>query len=147
MLQAYLPQDLHRYLIPLIERDDLLDASILEVAEEELMTSPNTAEEAGQLGEEPGPQEEQATALHTPDQPEEALEPKGAVSLGVMAMVQRQLPLTPTAFSELLATESGPPPLEDADSSVGVPQGAQLDLISLGSMQMVITQNTLMGEL
>ena len=50
-------------------------------------------------------------------------------------------------FSEPLATGSGPPPLKDADSVVGVSQGTQLDLSSLGSMQMVIIQNTLMGEL
>ena len=38
-------------------------------------------------------------------------------------------------------------PLEDADSLDGIPQGAQLDLTSLGSMQMIMTQNTLRGEL
>ena len=37
---------LQRCLEPLIERDDLLDASMLEVAEEESVTSPNPAEEA-----------------------------------------------------------------------------------------------------
>ena len=46
-----------------------------------------------------------------------------------------------------MATESGPPPLKDVDPPVGVPWEAWLDLTSLGSMQMVITQNTLMGEL
>ena len=53
--------------MPLIERDDLLDASMLEVTEEVQMTSPNPAEEAVQLGEFPGPQEEWETALHTPN--------------------------------------------------------------------------------
>ena len=60
-------QDLHRCLMPFIERGDLLDASMLEVVEEEPVTSPNPAEEAGLPDEEPEPQEEQATALHTPN--------------------------------------------------------------------------------
>ena len=37
--------------------------------------------------------------------------------------------------------------LKDVGSLVGVPFGAQLDLTYLGSMQIVMTQNTLMGEL
>ena len=123
-------------------RGDLLDASKLEVVEEEQVP----AEVARLPGEEPEPQGEWTTPLHIPDQPEEALEPERAVRLGVMAHAWRCLPLTPPGLSELLAIESGPPPLEDADLLVGVPQGAWLDLTSLGSMQMIFTQNTLMGE-
>ena len=52
-----------------------------------------------------------------------ALDPEGAVSSGVMAIMQRQLPPTPPGFSELLATKSGPPPLKDADSLAGAPWG------------------------
>ena len=88
-----------------------------------------------------------ATVLHTPDWCEEASEPERDIILGVMAIAWRQLPLTPQGISALLAFESGPPPLKDIDSPVSVPQGAQLDLISLGSMQIVVTQNTLKGEL
>ena len=43
-------QGLHRCLEPLIERDDLLDASMLEVVEEEPVTSPTPMEEAVLLG-------------------------------------------------------------------------------------------------
>ena len=64
-----------------------------------------------------------------------------------MVEMWRWLPLTPPGFAETLAIESGPPPLEDADLPVGITQEAQMDLISLGSMQMIITQNTLKGEL
>ena len=64
-----------------------------------------------------------------------------------MAIVWRQLLQTPPGFLEILATELGLPLLKDVDSPVGVPQRAQLDLTSLGSTQMVITQNTLKGEL
>ena len=48
---------------------------------------------------------------------------------------------------EPLAVKSWPPPLEDAGSPLHIPQGAWLDLSSLGSIQVVITQNTLRGEL
>ena len=136
-------QDLHRCLTLLIERDDLFDASMLEVAEEEPATFLNPAEGAGLLGEKPEPQEEWATALHNPDHPEEASNPEGAIRLGVMAITQRWLPLTPPGFSEPLAIKSGPPPLEDADSPVGVSWG----LSSLGSMRIVIIHDTLTGKL
>ena len=92
---------------------------------------------------EPGSQEEQATALHTCDWPEEASELKGAVSLGLMVITQRWLPPTPPVFLELLATKSGSPPLKDLDSLVGLPYRAWLYLTSLGSVQMVITQRHL----
>ena len=59
-------QDLCRCLVPLIEKDDLIDTSMLEVAEEEPMTSSNTEQEAEQWGAEPELQEELATTLHTP---------------------------------------------------------------------------------
>ena len=104
--------------------DDLLSAFILEVEEEEEpMSSPNPAEEAGSLGEEPKPQEECPTTINAPNHPEEALEPGGASSLGVMTMLWSQLPPAPLGFMEPLAVKSGPPPLEDADSLIGVPQG------------------------
>ena len=34
-----------------------------------------------------------------------------------------QIPWTPPGCAEPLATESGPPPLEDVDALVGIPQG------------------------
>ena len=100
------------------------------------MTSPNPAEEDGQLREELGPWEEWAI---TP----QASKPEGAFSSGVMTIMWKQLPPTHPGFLEPLATKSGPPSLKDMGSSVGVLKGAWLDLISLGSMQMVITKNTL----
>ena len=63
-----------------------------------------------------------------------------------MTIEQRWPPLAPPGFVELLVGESGPPPLEDAGSPLGIPCGAQLDLSSLGSMKVVITQNTLIRE-
>ena len=70
----------------------------------------------------------------------------GAVSLGVIVDMWKQLPLTPPGFAELLAIELGPPPLEDVDSLVGVPHGAWLDLTSLEFLWMTSTQNTSMGS-
>ena len=51
-------QDLSRFLTPIIEKDDLIDVSMLEIAEEELITSLKSAQEARQLGKEPEPWEE-----------------------------------------------------------------------------------------
>ena len=76
-----------RCLAPLIEKDYLFDASIFEVVEEKLMISSNPAQEVGQAGKKTGPYKEWATALHTPNQPEEALELVTADGLGVMAIV------------------------------------------------------------
>ena len=59
-------QDLCRCLEPLMERDDLFDASMLEVVGEESVTSLTPMEEAVLLGEDPKPQEDQATAPHSP---------------------------------------------------------------------------------
>ena len=108
---------------PLIERDDLLDASMLEVAEEEPVTSPNPAGEGRLVGEESEPKEEWTTASHIHDQPEEASESEGVISSGVMADAGRQLSLSLPGFAEPLAIKSGPPPFKDADSLVGIPWG------------------------
>ena len=95
---------------------------MLKVAEqEEATTSPSPAEETRSLVEEPELWEEWPTVAQAPDYLEEALEPKGASSLGVMTIAQRQLLLAPPGFRELLAAKSGPPPLEDADSPLGIP--------------------------
>ena len=59
-------QDLHRCLMPLIEKDYLIDTSMLEVVEAEPMTSLNPVQEARQWGAEPGPPEEQATTHISP---------------------------------------------------------------------------------
>ena len=48
-----------------MERDDMWDAS-MEVAGEEPVASLTPTEEVVLLGEDPEPQEDQATALHTP---------------------------------------------------------------------------------
>ena len=113
----------------------------------ETLTSSSPAEEAGSWGEKPEPREVWPTTVHAPSCPEEALEPKKASSLGVMAIAWRQLPPAPPGFTELLFVKSEPSPLEDAGSPLGIPWRAWLDLSSMGSMQVVITQNTLMGQL
>ena len=110
-------QDLCRCLVPLIKSNGLLSASMLEVAEEkEPTTSPSPAEQARFLVEESEPQKEQPTTIHVPNHHEEASEAKGVSSFGLMAIVQRQLPLTPPGFTEPMAVELEPPPLEDTDS-------------------------------
>ena len=57
------------------------------------------------------------------------------------------LPPTPPGFTEPLAIRPVPHHLEDADTPMGVLRGAQLDLNSLRSMQVIITWNDMIGEL
>ena len=124
---------------------------MLEVAGEELVNSLTHAEEAMLLGEDPELQEGQATAPHTPIILEEASESEDAFSLGVMAAdpqnTWRQIPPPPPGFAQLLVIGSGPPPLKDANMPMGIPQGAQLNLASLSSMQINILLNNMTGEL
>ena len=144
-------QDLCQCLESLMERDNLLEASMLEVVREEPEASPTPTEEAVLLGEDPEPLEEWAIALHAPDKPEEASEPDDTVGLGVIVAAPQNmwtwvLP-PPPGFARLLAVRSAPPSLKDADTPLGIPRGAWLDLTSLGSTQIVIVRNSLAGEL
>ena len=143
--------DLCRCLEPLMERDNMLDASMLEVTGEEPVVSPTHTEEAVLLGEDPEPKEDQATTLHIPIQPEEASEPEDTISPGVMAAdpqnVWRQILLSTPGFAKVLTIRSRLPPLEDADMPMRIPIGAWLDLTFLSSMQITILQNNITGEL
>ena len=111
------------------------------------MTFPSPAEEAGSPVEELVPQKEWPTTVQAPNHFEKVSEPKKASSLGVMAIAQRWLPPAPPEFREPWDAKSELSPLENAGSLLGIPWGTWLDLSSLGSMQVVITQNTLMEEL
>ena len=113
-----------------MKRDDMLDASMLEVAAEEPVASMTLIEEAVLLEENPDPQEDQVTALHTPVWLYKASEPEDAASPGVMTADPQNkwrwiLP-PPLGFAQPLAFYSGPPPLENADMPMGMPRGACL---------------------
>ena len=129
-----------------MERGDQLTLSMLEVTEEETTTSPSSVEETRSLDKEPEPWKEQPTTIHASECLEEASLPEETGSSG-MTIAWRWLPLTPLGFAEPLVGKSGLPPLEDDGSLLGIPQGAQLDLSSLGLMQVVIKQNTLKWEM
>ena len=58
----------------------------------------------------------------------------------------RQRPLHPPDFFLSWADESDSPPLEQADWPMSIPPGAQLDFISLGSIQVTISHFPVMGE-
>ena len=119
-----------------MEKDGLLGVSMLEVAEEkETTTSPSPAEETRSLYEEPELWEKGPTTVHAPNHLEESSLPKKSDSLGLMSNTQSWLPPAPPGFMVLLIGKSGPSPLEDAGSPLGILQGAWLDLSSLGSMQ------------
>ena len=140
-------QDLCSCLVPLMGKGNLLSPSIWEVVEEEETTTSTIPVEETGSDEYPEPWEEWPTSVHAPDYLEEASLPKEAGSLRIMTIAWRWLPPAPHEFMESLVSESGLPPLEDAGSPLGIPQGAQLDLSFLGSMQVVMTQNTLTGEM
>ena len=91
--------------------------------------------------------EEWQTVGQAPNHLEEASKPKGGSSLGVTIITWRQLPPAAPGFRELLAAKSGVHPMDDVDLPLGIPWETQLHLSSPGSMQVVITQNTLTGEL
>ena len=54
-------------------------------------------------------------------------------------------PATP-GFTDLLADEANQHPLEEVDSPVNIPLVAQLDLNSLGSLQVIVSHNPMTGE-
>ena len=83
-------QDLWTYLVPLIQLDeeDIWEASLFESVGEESMDSPTTAEDALPFSEDPEPQGVQASSLHIPIWPEEALKPK--VTAGVVGPLNIQ---------------------------------------------------------
>ena len=106
-------QDLCRSLKPLIKRDGLLDASMLEIAEKEPVTSPTPIEEAMLLEKDPEPQKEWATTPYPPNQLEESSELDDTIRPGVMIATpqsaQKQILLPPLGFARLLAASSGTP--------------------------------------
>ena len=81
-------QELHRYLAPLIKRDNLLDITILNVMEKDHVTPPIPAERALSLRKKPEPQEEETAALPTPNRPK-ASEPEGAAHSEELAFIER----------------------------------------------------------
>ena len=128
-----------------LKGDDILEASLLEVADNEPGASPSLAKETTLLGKDPTLWEAQETCTHPLDCLEET--PKPDVTAGVAGLldIQWQLPLLPLGFG-LRILISGLPPLEDVDPLVYLPGEAQLDITSLASMEMVTVRNALMGE-
>ena len=57
-----------------------------------------------------------------------------------------RLPPAPPGFIGSWADRSSPPPGEEVDSPVNIPLGAQLDLSSLGSLQVIVSYNSMMGQ-
>ena len=115
------------------------------------MASSTSLKEAVLRGGNPEFQEDWVTALHIPIKLEEASEPEGSISPGVRAAdpqnMLRWIPPPPLGFALPLAIKLGPPPLGDAETTIGMPRGAWLDLTCLSSIQITVSQNDLTGEL
>ena len=138
-------QELCRCLSPLLEKGDLLDVSMWDVAEKNPVTPLVPTERASSLEQKPGPLEVEPTALPAPNI-QEALEPEGAACPGELAFVWRRLPPKPPGFTGSRVDESGPSPLEEADLPVSISMGAWPDLSSFGSMQVIVSHSPMMGE-
>ena len=136
-------QQLHRCLSPLLEKGNLLDLEMLDVARKDPMT-PAPAERASSLR----PRVEEPVGVPTPNELS-ALEPEEAAQSEDLALVQRRL-LAPPGFTLSWVNKSGSSPLEEADWLVSIPleipQDAQLDLTSFGSLQVTISHYLEMGE-
>ena len=142
--------DFQRYMEPLmcLKGYDVLEASLLKATDKEAMASPDPCRRDPTV-EEPDPQKAHASIPHIPAQPEQAFKPDDAVRLGVITT-------DPWIFSNkyhhchwVLDCPHwclGPPILEDAEPLVHNPREAQLDIISLASMEEIMTRNALMGK-
>ena len=144
-IQSGIPQafqELCRCLTPLLDRGNLLDLTMLGVAEKGSMTPPVPAERASS----PEPRKEEPTSPPSPNKLP-ALEPKEASHSGELVLRQRRWPPAPTGFTCSWVDKSGPPPLEDKDLLVNITLGAQLYLSSLGSLQVTVSHHLMMGEI
>ena len=127
---------------------DILEASLLRAPDNEPGMSPNLAEEATLLGDDPALQGVQAVTTHPSNHPQETPKCKDAAKLEWTAAdlqgMQRQPLLLSPGFEHPV---SGPPPLKSGEPQVRIPGEAQLDLTSMASMQMAIVRNKSTGEL
>ena len=87
-------RDLQRCMEPImwLKGNNILEASLLEVADYEPGVSPNQAEEATLLGKDPRPQEAWKTTTHPPDCPEETPEPRVVTRVADPQNVWQQMP-------------------------------------------------------
>ena len=124
-------QELHQCLSPLLEGDGLLNLETMDVAKKDpvapasVPTSPTPDPE----------EEEQVTKEPCTSEPEEATHLEGGLDL-----VQGRYPAIPLRFasSQVNGTQAG--------LASGIPLEVQLDLCSLGSLQVTISHGPAVGE-
>ena len=123
----------------------LLDITILNVVEKDPVTPLIPRERVSLPEKKPVSQEEEITATQSSNRPD-AVEPEGTGCSGELVIVRRWLPPAPPGLYQVMGGWVWPTPLEDVDSLISIPMGAQLDLSSLGSLQVVISHNPVIGE-
>ena len=133
-------QELHECLASVIQSSNPLDLGMLDVAEKDPVPPASEGRSPSLI-----PQVEPPIGVTVPGEastlePGEATQPEG------LTLVPRQRLLPPPAFSLLWADESDPPPLVQAGWPMHIPQGAQLDFASLGSIQVTLSHFPAMGE-
>ena len=125
-------QELHGCLAPLVEKGNLLDITMLDVAEKNPVTPSDATERASSLEQKPEPLEEETTALYT-----------GSFGAQGSCLPRRisscrgdchQHPLDLVGHGQMSLTLLG-----DAASQVSIPPGDPADLSSLGSMQVIVS--------
>ena len=121
-------QELHRCLVPLIEEDCLLKLEMLHVVEKDPMAcTPISAPSS------PTPDPEKEQGILTPKESCASELEEAACSQGKLTFIWGQYPARPPGSACLLATQTC------ASLGWGIPLGAQLDLCSLGSLQVSIS--------
>ena len=121
-------QELHQCLVSLTEEDCLLKLEMLDVAEKDPM-APTPASTPSF----PTPDSEEEQVILTPKESCTS-EPEEATCLeGGLTLIQGWYPTRPPGFSCLPVTQT------HASLGRGIPLGAQLDLHSLGSLQVTIS--------
>ena len=133
-------QELDRCLTPLLERGDLIDLEMLDMARKDPMT-PVPAERASSLR----PRVEEPISIPAPNKPP-ASGPQEAAKSEELALVQRRRPRVPPKLTLSWVMSSTYSPQKEMDWPVSITLGAQLDLTSFRSLQVTVSYYPIMGR-
>ena len=115
-------QEFHRCLAPLLKKGEMLDLTMLDVAEKDPVTLSVPTERTLSLEKKSEPREEEPINLPASNGLQ-ASEPEEAAPSGELALMWRRLPLAPPGFTGSWQMRLAHP-LEEADLPVNIPLGA-----------------------
>ena len=125
----------------MVEKGNLLDLKMLDIAHED-STAPPVPTEGASSSE---PRAKEPISLPAPDKLP-ASEPEEAAYSKELAPVWKRRPAAPPGFTLLWVDESDSSLLEDTASPVSIPLGAWLYLSSLETLHVIVCHITMMGE-